>query len=232
MPEIVADCPRCGAKKHTFVAKTFVPTYTSYNWQRHYEPYCVCKNCLRGTIFTIAQKNIEDGDDFRRKDFLASFDGSLNQILTVTGFVSLRDNSAQKPPADTPEIIEKIFREGAESVAGNCPNAASAMFRLCLDITSKSLLPDDEAEGLTKEVRGKLWKRLDWLFTHGHLPLDIQPLADSIRLDGNDAAHDGTLNMDDANDLLDFTMLFLERVFTEPARVEEAKRRRELRRQK
>ena len=52
-----------------------------------------------------------------------------------------------------------------------------------------------------------------------------------MREDGNDGAHQGTLTKEDAEDLLDFTFLLLERIYTELQRLKEAKTRREKRRE-
>lgn len=48
--------------------------------------------------------------------------------------------------------------------------------------------------------------------------------------DGNDGAHEGTLTQHDADDLLDFTIALLERLYTEPERLRLAKARRDARR--
>ena len=55
-------------------------------------------------------------------------------------------------------------------------------------------------------------------------------LATCIREDGNDGAHAGTLTKADADDLVDFTIALLERLITEPKKLELAKERRETRR--
>ncbi|KQS48531.1 hypothetical protein ASG20_14190 [Sphingomonas sp. Leaf198] len=59
---------------------------------------------------------------------------------------------------------------------------------------------------------------------------ELADLADCVREDGNDGAHDGTLGKADAEDLVDFTQQLLERVYSEPARLRIAKARREARR--
>lgn len=50
-------------------------------------------------------------------------------------------------------------------------------------------------------------------------PLAIDPqkaIAHKITVDGNGGAHEGTLSKHDADDLLDFTIALLERMYTEP----------------
>lgn len=56
-------------------------------------------------------------------------------------------------------------------------------------------------------------------------------MSRGIKDDGNDAVHDGSLSKGDAKDLLDFTYILLERLYTEPERVKIAAQRRIARRQ-
>jgi hypothetical protein len=51
-------------------------------------------------------------------------------------------------------------------------------------------------------------------------------------LDGNDGAHVGSLKKTDAEELLDFTVALLERMYTEPEKLRLAKDRRDSRRSK
>jgi hypothetical protein len=82
----------------------------------------------------------------------------------------------------------------------------------------------------SKKIRRDLGLRLPWLFENGKLPEDLRDLVAAIREDGNDGAHQGTLTKVEAEDLLDFTTALLERMFTEPMRLQIAKERREKRR--
>ena len=80
------------------------------------------------------------------------------------------------------------------------------------------------------KTRRDLAPRLAWLFERGSLPSDLKALSSCIREDGNDAAHIGSLTKVDAEDLLDFTTALLERLITEPKRLEAALERRTKRR--
>ena len=104
------------------------------------------------------------------------------------------------------------------------------MFRLCIDIVTREMLPEEDAEGLNARVRRNLGLRLPWLFDHDILPENLRELSTCVREDGNDGAHAGTLTPEDAADLLDFTIMLLERIYTEPERLRLAKARRDERR--
>src|SRR5258708_6245693 len=109
------------------------------------------------------------------------------------------------------------------------------MFRLCVDLTTRPLLPapeDTTTPQPNSKQRRDLGLRLTWLFDNGKLPSDLRELARCIREDANDGAHVGNLTKEDAEDLLDFTTALLERliIITEPKKLELAEARRKDRR--
>ncbi|MGH1456332.1 MAG: DUF4145 domain-containing protein [Alphaproteobacteria bacterium] len=227
MPELVADCPRCDAKKHTFDVFALQKIDGLIC-----EAYSVCKNCSKGTIFEMFVHGFSlDSYDYKHQ--IMDISNSLNNYVCIQGHVNIRNTSCKKPPEHLPENIKKAFIEGSESFSGNCPNAAAAMFRLCVDLATKTLLPTAEApiEGLNKRVRNYLAPRLEWIFQQGILPKGhLEQMSECIRQDGNDGAHDGTLTQDEAEDLLDFTYLLLEKIYTEPEKFRLANERRQERR--
>jgi hypothetical protein len=232
MPLLIRDCPRCRAAKMTFDVLGAVPAGTRNNWQQFYEVFSVCRACGRSTIFFIAQSpNVRFDDLPDRGEPMALKNATLNDYFEDQGYICLKDMGAQQPPANVSDpLIVKAFQEGAVSLATGCWNAAGAMFRLVIDLTTRPMLPDGDVEGLTKKVRRDLGLRLPWLFQNGKLPSDLRDLSTCVREDGNDGAHAGSLEKEDAEDLLDFTTALLERIFTEPERLRLAEERRAERR--
>lgn len=110
------------------------------------------------------------------------------------------------------------------------------MFRLCLDITTKELLDNWINNNQTADPqpnsaqKSKLFNRIEFLIEKNVIPPDLKDFAHHIRLDGNDAAHDGSTEKDEAEDLLDFSELFLERIYTNQKQLELAQARRLARR--
>ncbi len=107
------------------------------------------------------------------------------------------------------------------------------MFRLALDLVTKSKLPDENDSSSPQPnhtQRSKLSPRLEWLFQQGKLDCSLREFATCIRENGNDAAHDGSLSMEDAEDLCDFTNLVLSKIYTEEAKLIEIRNRRSARR--
>ena len=235
MPLLIADCPRCGAKSITFDVSAEVFTGQSYGWQNHFEVFCVCRHCHKPTIFGIKMLgDVYQGGEFITGEKLRSHRGALNDLFSVKGYVSLKDESRVSPPEFLSDELADSFREGATCLAVQCYNAAATMFRLCVDIVTRPLLPDPEDQGAKQpnsKVRRDLGLRLQWLFDNKLLDPSLKELAKCIREDGNDGAHVGNLSKDDAEDILDFTTALLERLVTEPERLRQAEARRHARRQ-
>ena len=231
--ELVADCPRCPAKQITFSAlSSFPKDRLDHGWVTYHDVFCVCKNCSKTTVFVLRQSEYNDADIIVQKGPLV-FGDSLNNHFTVAGYVSLKDMASVQPPDSLPAEIETVFREGATCAAMQCWNAAGTMFRAALDLATRPMLPPAEGEqpeGLNPKVRRDLGLRLPWMFKHRYLASDLEELSTCIHQDGNDGAHQGTLTKHDVDDLLDFTHALLTRLYTEPAKLQAARERREQRR--
>lgn len=230
MSELVADCPRCGATRITFdlVSETIVGF--KHNWQQWYEAFCVCRHCGRSTTFVLAEKGTDESAVISQNG-LSKIKGSVNNLVRIETFVSLKDKAGVAPPEHLPRNIRDVFAEASTCFAVGCYNAAGTMFRLCVDLATKSFLPEKDENGLNSKIRRNLGLRLPWLFDHSLLPEALRELSTCVKEDGNDGAHAGTLEEADAEDLLDFTTALLERIYTEPERLRLAKERREKRRE-
>lgn len=229
MAELVADCPRCGSRRITFDVTQAHITGVQYGWQQWYEAFSVCRHCRRSTVFILSE-SVDSDYEFVHKKGLLNVDVALNRFVRIERFVSLKDAAAATPPEHVPENVKLIFNEGAVCLAVGCHNAAGTMFRLCIDVMTREMLPAVDIAGLNSAVRRNLGLRLLWLFDNGSLPENLRELSACVREDGNDGAHAGTLTIGDAQDLLDFTSVLLERIYTEPTRLQLAKERREKRR--
>lgn len=229
MSELVANCPRCGSKHITFDVTAAKIFRISYEWQNWYEAFGICRHCGRSAIFVLSE-SVNGNYQHVHKVGLLKVDGALNNYVEVEGHVSLKDSASVEPPEFLPEDIEAVFREGATCLAVGCYNAAGTMFRLCVDLATKSLLPSEETSGLNLKTRKDLGLRLPWLFENGRLPESLRDLSSCIKEDGNDGAHAGNLKEAEAADLLDFSAALLERIYSEPEKLRLAKERREARR--
>lgn len=224
---IIQDCPRCGATKMTFDVQSIVTLpRTIGNPMR--EIFCQCRACHKTTVFVCRGRN-SIGELVLDQFSTLGAGGLINENIAFLGYVNSSDLAVTSAPDSVPRDVSQAFQEGAKCVKAGCPNAAAAMFRLALDLATEPLLPADGEPA--HKIRRDLGKRLPWLFDNGRLPTELRALSDCVREDGNDGAHRGSLTAADAQDLEDFAVALLERLFTEPARLAEAATRRAARRQ-
>lgn len=236
MPILVANCPRCGAEQMTFdVPQVHLTERIDYGWKHFYEVFSICRKCDKSITFILTNRANTDYKTINGIG-LMEFKDALNKHMEIDGFIGLKNLVNVKPPEYIPEEIEDIFREGATCLAVECWNAAGTMFRLCLDHATRSLMPS-ESENQTKNklpskaVQRSLGLRIKWLFENILLPEALLDLSTCIKDDGNDGAHAGTLGKKDAEDILDFTVALLERLYTEPEKLRLAAVRRDTRRE-
>jgi hypothetical protein len=214
----------------TFEALDAVHVETEYGWKERYELFCMCLNCFKSTTFLVSAKESGLENVLENKKFL-EIPASLNNFFEIERFLSLKDRKASAPPEHIPPAIANVFREGSTCLQVECWNAAAVMFRTCLDLATRDMLPSPEIDGgPNHRQRRDLGLRLPWLFENQKLPESLRDLSSCVQQDGNDGAHQATLNKADAEDLLDFTVALLERIFTEPERLRQAAARREARR--
>jgi len=222
---VVYDCPRCGVKHTTLECISAVDV--SDDFYVRGEVFCKCRACFRSSVLLVQAeytakefiKPLLSGD----KEF-SQLSGSLNSLVTIEKVISVFSMNAASIPESLPEKISDVLKEGNTCFAAGCYNAAGAMFRLALDLSTKGLLP--ETGEPNARIRRNLGLRLPWLFENSLLPAELSELAESIQQDGNDGAHDGTLSKEDALDLQDFAFELTRRIFEEPARLAAAKQRR------
>lgn len=229
MAELVTDCPRCGANHVTFDILSESVIGFKYNWQSWYETFCICRHCKRSTVFILSEVN-PDAHRFLSQNKISQLNNVINQLIGIESYISISDMNSAPAPEHLPANINDAFTEGAKCFAIGCYNAAASMFRLCLDIATNELLPAEDINKLNAKIRRSLGLRLIWLLDNNLLPEAMRELSTCIKEDGNDGAHEGTLQKNDAEDILDFTSALLERLYTEPERLRLAKERREQRR--
>lgn len=224
MAQLVENCPRCGAKNMTFDIKAITIIENVFQINNN-EAFCICRHCYKSTVFKLRDK-AQYIQYIKGQGGYLKYSGSINGYVDFMGYVSLKDMGKIKTPEHVPNDISKIFQEGVACLSLNCNNAAGTMFRLCIDKVSKSLLPEEITNGLNHRTRRDLGLRLPWLFDNEKLPENLRELSMCIKEDGNDGAHAGSLSNEDAEDMLDFTTMLLERIYTEPERVRIAQERR------
>ena len=225
MGMLVANCPRCGARNMTFDVRGDLHVGTNYGWQRVYELFAVCRSCHRSTVFVRAQEDPEAGEALA-KSGPTGYQGALTGLLSGGAFICIKDLVTPAVPDHCPVAVEAAFREATTCLAVECFNAAGTMFRRCVELATRPMAGEIEDEILGARTQHNLGLRLRWLFDRGHLPEALRELSSCIENDGSHGACAGTLGEAEAEDLHDFTASLLECLYTEPKRIEIAKRRR------
>lgn len=204
----------------------------------HWECAGVCRRCNRSSVYKLDRRDERYAQEqiSRLRGDLNQFSGHWDQLVACSGYVTLVDQSIPDVPAHLPLEVETAYKEGLICMSVKCANAAGAMFRLSLDLATKQLLNElksnGSVEGVPRNAQDRLADRIVWLIENGHVPQRLKPLADEVRLTGNDGAHDGSLTMDDAFDLRDFSEAYLEEMFTVRGRLATAEARRRARRER
>lgn len=240
MGTFVFDCPNCSAKNSTFDVNGFMPTETHPDAIFWYL-FSTCRSCkisisinadlTPSTIHSLyVSYTTNQNSKIKAIGSMLSDQGDISLWFVNFKYSPILPSS-EHSPEHLPSDIEAIFKEGANCFSIGCFNAAGAMFRLCLDTTTKNILSQNEHLDPTTNDKKTIHSRLNWIFKNNILPKQLEDLSRCIKDDGNDAAHDGSLCKEDAADLLDFTYILLERIYTEPARIENARQRRIERRQ-
>ncbi len=230
MAELVTDCPRCGVQRISFDVLRASPVGIAYEWQRWHEAFCVCRHCNKSTVFVLSQKIGAQAE--RAIGVPLENLTSVNAYYNIETFISTKDKAGKPPPDHLPKEIAAAFREGATCLTVDCFNAAGTMFRLCIDHATKALVPEEKDGGPAPKSVYLLGHRLKWLFDNGRLDERLKDLAGCIKDDGNDGAHQGTLDNKDAEDIQDFAFELLERLYTLPKRLELKKQEQQARREK
>ncbi len=232
MPIMTATCPRCDSKNMTFDVKSCNARGIYYRHQHKYELFAVCKGCKQATIFVAEEGAYPEENFHHNPENIMKVEDSLNNFFTIDKFINVRDNMNHYTPEFIPDNIKEIFEEGDACLSIGCWNAAGAMFRLCVDLTTKDMISKETEEDIPQDVINKLAPRIDWLFAKDKIPSDLKDIASIIRQDGNDGVHDGTLERIDAINMLEFTTELLEDIYTRKAKKENANKRTKERRAK
>lgn len=204
---------------------------SKFSWQHFHEITALCRSCNRPSLMLICLETSALKSSYGKNGAVTKNGSDVSDHFRLERHISIADIAAKASPSHLPPQISDAFEEGTRCLAIGCTNAGASMFRLCLDLATRGLLPNEEDEGgPSKHERRNLAPRLRWLFENQHLPSDMKELSAAVKEHGDEGAHDGWLDENDSEDLYDFAFALLERLYSNPARLAEAKQRREARR--
>jgi hypothetical protein len=214
MPSIVTECPHCGAEKIGFpiiaerrrasIVRTPNVTRSSI-----WDCLATCSGCEAGVLLVFGHN----------ADVSAQHQSPANcpSDPRVWGYVLNLVLPAPKPshaPDHLPDPLPNLFLQAADALKRSSWDASGAMSRKTVDVCTKLLMKEE-----AKQYRD-MKPRIDALAASGALTPQLKEWAHQVRLDGNDAVHDeDPFTKDEAEELLDFTELFLTYVYALPGRL-------------
>lgn len=247
---LVYDCNFCGTQKIRFdvlhTIRRHIPMFGTSD-QLIWQAFSQCSNCKNSLIFTLApdvlaiRKDVNfpyEGFIESQNDLCVIESTNINDHFKINRVLITPSTKQFICPLHVPQHIKNIFDEATKCLSMDCFIASGSMFRLCLDLITKDLLEkwlEENTESPVqpnKNQKNRLADRIDFLISENKISKGLKELAHCIRDDGNDSVHDGTTGEDEALDCLDFTETLLKEVYTFPAQINEAEKRKHERRAK
>ncbi|CAI3950104.1 unnamed protein product [Commensalibacter communis] len=211
MSQVVHDCPYCKSKNMTF--DIIVNSYDQEYQQAYGRKYdsSVIEPDPEALFYSMTVRYYALGQCRKSEcqqtvPFVLECQASEINIIDI-----LRPpmNSPYLCPKHTPKNIEKIFDEAAQCYAAHCFTASLTMLRTCLDMTTKDLLNEES------DQKKSLYQRIEILFNKGFIRLRLKEFAEEIRVEGNNAVHDGDTSPENLKAVFYFVTSFLREVYSD-----------------
>jgi hypothetical protein len=217
MPSIIVECPHCGADRVGFdlAAQQQRPTLITLRGGERFRMWDVlatCSKCEEAIIAVFSQNEYADARSPKSPTECKSDPENWGFSLVYV----LPPPQPSRVPEHLPELLPNIFLQASNALKRGDWDASGAMSRKTIDVATKDLMQNE-----ARQIRD-LGPRIDALAKAGRLTEDLRQWAQHVRLGGNDAAHDeDPFTKAEAEELLDFTELFLTYVYTLPGRLKE-----------
>lgn len=196
MSFINATCPHCHTENVSFKS---VCEYRNTNEPDIYTVFFVCGHCERGLVADIIAYTSPTPHQYG-----AGLENYGNHKIISIYPMPI----SPEAPQYIPDNIKNFFLQALLSLRHGNFDSSAMTSRKVLEIATKFINPD---------FKGKLFDRIEELEKNGRITSSIKNWAHSIRLDGNEAAHDEKpTTQESAKELLDFVEMFLIYCFTLP----------------
>lgn len=170
-----------------------------------------CPRCNYPTMI-LFETNLEALESLQRVDNRQTGVGVKMQVFAVLE----QYPSAKEPEQDPiwPDSIRRKFADAQNMLTQRfSPSIVLTTCGTVLELALKELDQSDE--------RKNLYKRIENLHANGTITSPIKDWAHSIRLDRNDAVHDGEGDEKDAAEYIEFLKMLFNMAFSLPARITE-----------
>lgn len=210
---MVLDCPHCRSERVGF---EFGGERRDVVRDKVWNTLFVCRNCREGVVIKLENKK-----GYR------SHPGECTGDPCDQGYVMLKVHP--KPleisaPEHVPDAMARDYKEASDSLQRGKSTSAGMMFRKVLQRATTEIGPDSN----TFKKKG-LKARIESLAKLHLLTPAMAEWADFLRDEGNDATHEEEeeFTQPQAQQMQEFTELFLLYAFTLPGRVAEAREKTE-----
>ena len=201
MALVVVDCPHCPANHVTLTCSSFVRFHSEYIAISSSN----CPVCLKPIGLKI--KSYGSSHSFVH---LATNGGSLASLNWQVEEIWPKPEQTIAPSA-TPDAISRNFIQAENAAKSGYYDAAGMTYRRVLELTIKEKYPSGS---------GTLAKRIRDYAESGGLTASMREWADTVRVIGNESAHDeAEPGKEDIDDLAAFSRVMLEYLYTMPAKV-------------
>lgn len=217
-PTLKANCPNCRTVDQAFSYQHFYLHTANWGGLVRETLLFSCNGCsfpLTVVIWrignhgsTISDKSIQIHPDYNDKAW------AVIDIFPGPYMVG-------SAPEHTPENIASFFNQGCGALERGYWDIAGMGYGKALDTATKRLIRLKEGDD-SSALKYKLQKRIDWLHEKGCLTDQLKDWAHIVRIERNDASHEEEpFTKEEAEQLHQFTEVFLLYVFTLPGRIEQ-----------
>lgn len=197
------DCPHCCTKKSGFTIHGV--SARSHVDHQIWHTTCICNHCGEAVLVTTKNNGLDNPAE-QNWDILKN--GAICRIVPKPEKIEAPDH--------LPDAVRIAFIEGCE-ILNTAPSMATTSFRKALELGLKDLSPEIEA--------WKLEKRINKMAEMGLLTSDLSEWAHQLRLNGNEAVHEGEVDASkqaliaEAKSTRELTKFVLTYLFTLPGQI-------------
>ena len=209
--ELATDCPYCRMLNTGFRLRATFDIRRNSNPGKHWLTWWICNRCSNGITVKLDYKGnshdpVKVQGDIKQQFYVESIDPRL---------------SVSRAPDHVPQEISSNYSEAIAAIHHRLYTPAGMTLRKALERATLALAPQ---QPVSNSFRNKtLLARIESLRSQRVITEGLCELAQQIRAIGNSAAHDDDdLDKEGAEQLREFTELFLIYTFTLPARVKSA----------
>ena len=207
---LVSTCPHCKSRRMSFSFQG--ESYMQEEYFGTWNTFWTCSYC-DAAIIAILEPSSETANTHSPSQL-------GNTLTKHFAIMEVHPKTSTATLDHVPNSILDTYIEANSCLDHQGWTSAGIMFRKVLEMTTVELGPKDN------KFRSKpLYHRIEELAATNLLPDSMRELAHEIRLGGNVAAHEEEYSKEEAEELREFSELFLTYLFTLPHKISASRRK-------